>query len=71
VDGPLRYTAPVLCGGVDARKVDVERSAELELPQPTLDPMNLVVGSGTETVTDGPCVIPPSNYLLRFERTGD
>jgi serine/threonine protein kinase, bacterial len=67
----LHYAAPVACGDVGGPTVTINRSAELALPQPTSDPIDLLVGRGTETVTRGPCVVPPSTYQLRFQRTGD
>jgi hypothetical protein len=69
----LHYNAPVSCGGPAGPRVRIDRSAELDLPQPTSDPIDVLVGHGQEEVASGGslCAIPPRTYSLRFERTGD
>lgn len=67
----LHYNAPVSCGSADGPRVRIDRSAELELPQPASDPIATVFGHGQEEVTGETCAIPLSNYNLRFERVGD
>jgi hypothetical protein len=67
----LHYNAPMSCGGVTGPRVRIDRAAELELPQPTSDPIELLAGHGQGTVSsDGPCT-GTRNYNLRFARTGD
>jgi hypothetical protein len=65
----LHYSAPVDCQAADLR-VRVDRAAELALPQPTDDPIDVLEGNGHEQVLGGPCS-GQSNFQLRFERIGD
>jgi hypothetical protein len=67
----LHYKAPVSCGSLDGPRVHIDRTAELDLPQPASDPIDSLDGSGQEEVGTGPCTFPLSNYSLDFERTGD
>lgn len=68
----LHYEGPVSCGGADGPRVRIDRSAELELPDPVTTPINLLEGRGQEEVPPGPCgSLPLSPYSLRFERTGE
>ncbi|WP_082984254.1 serine/threonine-protein kinase [Mycobacterium sp. 1465703.0] len=66
----LHYNAPVSCGSATGPRVRIDRSAELDLPQPTSDPIEVLAGQGQETVSSGPCA-GTQNFNLRFERTGD
>jgi hypothetical protein len=66
----LHYNAPVSCGATGPR-VPVDRTAELDLPEPTSDPIELLVGQGREEVSSALCPVPVHTYNLRFERTGD
>jgi serine/threonine-protein kinase len=66
----LDYNAPVSCGGPTGPRVRVNRNAQLDLPQPTADPIDVLVGQGTEKVSDDRCALAQS-YDLRFERIGD
>lgn len=66
----LHYNAPVSCGSATGPRVRIDRSAELGLPQPTSDPIEVLAGQGQETVSAGPCA-GTENFNLRFERTGD
>ncbi len=67
----LHYAGPVNCGSADGPRVQIDRNAELELPEPTSDPIEMIDGQGQEQVASGPCMRPTSNYNLRFTRTGD
>lgn len=67
----LHYNAPVSCGGPDGPRVRIERDATLDLPQPTADPIDVVIGRGDEGVADSACSIPRQSYTLRFQRIGD
>jgi hypothetical protein len=66
----LHYYAPVDCATADLR-VRIDRAAELVLPQPSDDPIDVLVGDGQEQVLDGgPCSVQ-SKFQLRFDRIGD
>jgi hypothetical protein len=66
----LHYNAPVSCGSAAGPRVRIDRSATMELPMPTSDPIDVLVGHGHEEVSSGPCN-GNQDYDLRFERTGD
>lgn len=69
----LRYNAPVSCGSPAGPRVRIDRSAELDLPQPTSDPIGVLVGHGREEIAGSgdSCIGRAQTYNLRFERTGD
>ncbi len=67
----LHYNAPVSCEGRTGPRVRIDRTAELDLPQPTSDPIEVLVGHGQGTVSSGGPCTGTQDYNLRFERTGD
>jgi serine/threonine protein kinase, bacterial len=67
----LHYDAGAHCGSPDGPRTHINRSAELALPQPAPDPIDIVFGHGQEQATTGPCAGPLHYYDLKFERTGD
>ncbi|MEB3020274.1 serine/threonine-protein kinase [[Mycobacterium] crassicus] len=66
----LHYAnVPVSCG--EGYRGYIERTAVLGLPQAVTDPFEVITGHGQQQLTEGPCVMPLSNYYLRFQRIGD
>lgn len=67
----LHYSGPVSCGSLSGPRTQVDRTAELELPDPASDPIQAITGRGQQQVVNGPCMSPLDNYNLRFTRTAD